>query len=89
MYIPSVTYKYWKKNITIYKGTDKEEEQLFTQAESDKTNGNDFNLKERRPQCQEEILSSEGDEVLAQAAQRICGCPNPEGIQSQIGPWTT
>lgn len=30
MYIPSVTYKYWKKNITIYKGTDKEEEQLFT-----------------------------------------------------------
>jgi len=31
----------------------------------------------------------DGDEVLAQAAQRSCGCPIPDGVQAQVGsdPW--
>ena len=34
--------------------------------------------------CWEEILYAEGGEVLAQAAQRSCGCPISEGIQGQV-----
>ena len=30
-----------------------------------------------------EVSYSESGEVLAQAAQRSCGCPLPEGIQGQ------
>jgi len=27
----------------------------------------------------------EGDEILAYAAQRSCGCPIPGGVQGQVG----
>ena len=30
-------------------------------------------------------MHSEGNEALAQVAQRICGCPIPGGIQGQDG----
>jgi len=33
----------------------------------------------------EGILSGEGGEALAQAAQRSCGCPIPENAQGQVG----
>ena len=32
-----------------------------------------------------EILYSEGDEALAQVAQRSCGCPLPGRVQGQVG----
>jgi len=32
-----------------------------------------------------EILHSEGDETLAQASQRSCGCPLPGSVQCQTG----
>jgi len=35
--------------------------------------------------CKEEMIYSEGSEVLAQAAQRSCGCPSPRGSQGQAG----
>ena len=31
------------------------------------------------------FFQREGGEVLAQAAQRMCGCPIPGGIQGQTG----
>jgi len=46
--------------------------------------GNDLKLKERF-RFFEEILYSEGNKAVAQAAQRICGCPIPGSTQSQIG----
>ena len=33
----------------------------------------------------EGILSGEGGEALAQAAQRSCGCPLPGSAQGQVG----
>ena len=33
----------------------------------------------------EEILPCEGDEALAQVAQRSCGCPLPGRVQGQVG----
>ena len=35
--------------------------------------------------CQEKIIYLEGDEILAYAAQRSCGCPIPGGVQGQVG----
>jgi len=35
--------------------------------------------------CKEEILYSEGDEALEQAAQRSCGCPALEVFKGQAG----
>lgn len=32
-----------------------------------------------------EVLFYESGEVLAQAAQRGCGCPIPGGVQGQVG----
>ena len=32
-----------------------------------------------------EVLYYESGEVLAQAAQRGCGCPIPGGVQGQVG----
>ena len=32
-----------------------------------------------------EVLYRESGEVLAQAAQRVCGCSVPGGVQGQVG----
>jgi len=32
-----------------------------------------------------EIVDQDSGEVLAQAAQRGCGCPVPGGVQGQVG----
>lgn len=32
-----------------------------------------------------EVLYQESGKVLEQASQRGCGCPNPGGVQGQVG----
>ena len=41
--------------------------------------------REVQIRCQGEVLYRESGEVLAQAAQRGCGCPIPGGVQGQVG----
>ena len=50
--------------------------------ECNNTRGTSFYVQIR---CKEEILHSGNGETLAQAAQRSCGCPIPEGSQSRAG----
>lgn len=61
-------------------------QQLLTQADTDSTRGNNFQLKEERfVRCLEEILCSGSSKALEQVTQRNCGCPIPEGVQGCVG----
>ena len=61
------------------------ENQHFTWVDSDRTRRNSFKLKEDLGEMSGDIFHWEGDEALAQAAQRSCGCPIPGGAQGQVG----
>ena len=64
----------------------KEGNQLLTRLDSDRKRENDFKLKEGRFRLDVRgKLFIESGEVLAQAAQRGCGCPIPRGVQGQVG----
>ncbi|KAJ7400390.1 hypothetical protein BTVI_105962 [Pitangus sulphuratus] len=71
---PVLAFQYLKE-------TNKNEgEGFFIQADSDRTRGNGFKLKENRFRYQEEIL----DDALEQVAQRSCGCPIPGSVQAKM-----
>ena len=77
----------WFRSFQHLKGAYKQEgSQLFERVDNSRLRGSGFKLKEGRFRLDVgEVLYYESGEVLAQAAQRGCGCPVPGGVQGQVG----
>ena len=72
-------------SLTVPEGAYKKDgEGLFTRACRDRTRSNGFRLKEGRIRSgiRKKFFSMR---VVAQVAQRSCGCPFPGSIQGQVG----